>query len=83
MIRQQIIPQQRQYVIQFPEEMIGKPATIIAYSTTEDFSALAPEQNYTDQQPENKEELLAYLRKTGFYANGWKFDRNEANNYDD
>lgn len=79
MIRQIIIPQQRQFVIELPEEMVGKPTEVIAFNIIESGQS---EHGTTKELYPSREEFLAYLRKTGFNAQGWKFNRDEANDYD-
>lgn len=76
MIRQIIIPQQNQHIIQFPDEMLGKQVEVVAFAI-EDAEPRSDDSVFT-----SPEQLSEMLKGASFNANGWKFNRDEVNDYD-
>lgn len=74
MIRQIIIPQQAQHIIQFPTEMIGKQVEVIAFELPGKEAQLA--------DAASLEEFRKSFDSASFPTNGWKFSRDEANDYE-
>ncbi|MFP4093143.1 MAG: hypothetical protein ACLFUB_01570 [Cyclobacteriaceae bacterium] len=79
MIRKIFIPQERKLVLELPEAFIGKEVEVLAFEVS---------QKSDDVDPSNmtKEERIAHLKKElkPFTVNmsGFKFDRDEANDYE-
>jgi hypothetical protein len=76
MIRQIIIPTQKTFTLELPEEFMGKEVEIIAFevNTTSE----------KDSEPEYKtvEELKKALEPFLIDMKDYKFNRDEANDYD-
>ncbi len=58
MIRHLIVPDEREFVIRFPEEMLGKQVEIIAFEI--------PDEEVQDSP--NRDTFLSYLRTSSFTA---------------
>ena len=79
MIRKIIVPTERQYILEIPESFIGKSVEVLAFEVDEPDNE-AP-------QEENKKERLKKIRSAfdgvRVDLSNYKFDRDEANNYDE
>jgi hypothetical protein len=76
MIRKIIIPTEKTYTIELPEEFIGKQVEVLAFEVENQVDKLS--------QPKYKtvEELKKALEPYTINMQGYKFDRDEANDYD-
>lgn len=75
MLREIITPKTSVVTIRFPEEMVGKTVEVIAFEISE--GKIAPTRAQRLKQIEN-------LTKSSLVdLSGFKFDRDEANNYDE
>lgn len=72
MIRKIIVPQERTYVLELPEEFVGQAVEVLAFKVEEEILA----------SKKTVEELEQEL--VGLTANDsdFKFDRSDANNYE-
>ena len=81
MVRKIVIPQERTYTLELPEEFIGKEVEVLAFKVGKD--APTREQTTPDQ---SKEARIEYLRKVlepyRVDLSNFTFDRDEANDYD-
>ena len=75
MLRQIITPKKALVTMRLPEEMVGKTVEVIAFEINEGKSILTRLQRL--QQIEDLTKL------TLIDLSGFKFDRDEANNYDE
>ncbi len=73
MLRKIVIPDQKTFPLQFPDEWIGKTVEVIAFEIEE-----------PTPDPPNKtiDELKAELNGLTVNMQGFKFDRNEATDYE-
>jgi hypothetical protein len=81
MIRKIIVPQERNIVLELPKEFVGKEVEVLAFKVVENTPVPEP-----GSRRDSKEERLKYLvdalEPYRVDMSGYKFDRNEANNYD-
>jgi len=68
MIRHIIVPREKEFVIRFPEEMIGKPTEILVFSIDEEGSPEAIEE--AEDPAPDRDTFLSYLQSSGFAAQG-------------
>lgn len=73
MIREIVKPQGNTYVLQLPDEMIGKTVEVIAFEI-EEKGTLLPQKSMT--------QLRAELKELTVDMKDFKFDRDEANDYE-
>jgi hypothetical protein len=77
MIRKIIVPTERQYILEIPASFIGKNVEVLAFEVAE----------AEELQEENKKERLKKIRSAfdgvRVDLSNYKFDRDEANNYDE
>lgn len=80
MVRQIVVPEDTRLVLDLPEEFIGKRVEITATPLEETESSLAEP---TDAEREARRQRLEKALE-GYRINmgGYKFDRDEANDYD-
>lgn len=81
MIRKIFIPRERKLVLELPEAFIGKEVEVLAFEVAE--KNQAPEQ--TDPIEEKQERIRQILDRFSKYQvdmSDFKFDRDEANNYE-
>jgi hypothetical protein len=67
MIRLIVVPREQEFVIRFPEEMLGKTTEILAFSLSEDAHAAPAEEEAFSP---NRDTFLSYLQSSGFAARG-------------
>lgn len=81
MIRKIIVPTGRQYVLQIPESFIGKNVEVLAFEVIEpDSTGAAQESSETHFQHEGSfSERTKNLR---YHSGGYRFNREEANDYE-
>ena len=81
MVRKIVIPQERTYTLELPEEFIGKEVEVLAFEVSEDVPA--HKKTLSDQ---SREARIEYLRKVlepyRVDLSNFTFDRDEANDYD-
>ena len=81
MIRKIIIPLQETYILQLPTDFIGKKIEVLVFEL--DTDKFLDEE---EQQIKEKEARIQYLRqvleKNRVDLKGYRFDRNEANEYE-
>lgn len=81
MIRKIITPQERTYVLELPEDFVGKEIEVLAFEVEED--SVKPGNDLTKKA---KEERVKYLKKVlephRVDLSNFSFDRDEANNYE-
>jgi hypothetical protein len=75
MVREIITQANSSVTLHLPKEMIGKTVEIIAFEINEDKNALSREQRLRQIEDLTKSTRVDLSR--------FKFDRNEANNYDE
>lgn len=81
MVRQIVIPQDTRLVIDLPEEFVGKSVEVLAFPLNETV-------NPSDEDPSDVERaarlerLNQELKGLTFNSGGYKFNREEANDYD-
>jgi hypothetical protein len=73
MLREIIKPQKASFTMRLPKEMVGKTIEIIAFEIDENESA--PDKKLRSQEIED------LTKATLVDLSGFKFNRNEANNY--
>jgi hypothetical protein len=80
MIREIVKPNSNTYILQIPDEMIGKTVEVIAFEIEEKKSSLLP----TDEHLQGGiDEILGkYNKHPKITHEGFRFDRDEANNYE-
>jgi len=77
MLRQIVVPTDNSFTIHLPDEMIGKTVEVIAFEIKETATSLTyPEANTKIIQ------LNDALEGYTVNSNGYKFDRQDANEYD-
>ena len=81
MIREIIKPERNTYLLQLPDEMVGKTVEVIAFEIEEKKPNL-PQENAEQLRGEMDEILSKYNRHPKITHEGFKFDRDEANNYE-
>ncbi len=81
MIRKIVFPQQRTYLLELPEEFIGKEVEVLAFEVTDSSSTQG--KVFANQ---SQDERLQYLKKAlapyRVDLSNYTFDRNEANDYE-
>ena len=73
MIREIVKPERNTYLLQLPDEMVGKTVEVIAFEIEENI-AINPKKSIS--------ELRNELDGLTVDMKDFKFDRNEANNYE-
>ncbi len=73
MIRKIVVPQERKYVLELPEEFVGKQIEVLAFELDGKMAPLLKK---------SAEDLEKELVGLTFHAPDFKFDRDEANNYE-
>ncbi|MEA5141255.1 hypothetical protein [Arcicella rigui] len=76
LIREIIVPTQNTYTLNLPDEMIGKQVEVIAFEIEE-------KQNSNVNRMEKMQKLTDSLADLRVDLSNFKFNRDEANNYDD
>jgi hypothetical protein len=80
LIREIIVPTDNSYTLNLPDEMIGKQIEVIAFE-------IGKPTSLTDNPEANKAQRMAEIREifkdSAVDLSNFKFDRNEANNYDE
>lgn len=74
LIREIIVPTSTSYVLKLPDEMVGKQVEVIAFELSS--------QTLPDIE-ERMTKINDSLSKLKVDLTNWKFDRDEANNYDE
>jgi hypothetical protein len=74
LIREIIFPTENTYTLHLPEEMIGKQVEIIAFEI---------EKTPEDTKKKNIDDIKAIFKDSLIDLSNYKFDRDEANNYED
>lgn len=83
MIRKIITPQERTYVLELPEDFIGKEIEVLAFEVEED--ATKPGNGLVNQSVGSEDRLRQIENRFSKYQidmSGYQFDRDEANNYE-
>lgn len=78
MVRQIIIPQDSVVTIHLPKEMVGKRVELLAFEIEPAANA-----NLTLTKEEQLQEIEALTAPTRVDLSNFKFDRDEANKYDE
>ena len=81
MIREIVKPERNTYLLQLPDEMVGKTVEVIAFEIEEKKPNL-PQENAEQLRGEMDEILSKYNRHPKITHERFKFDRDEANNYE-
>jgi hypothetical protein len=79
MLREIIIPENSLVTVQLPEEMVGKTVELIAFE-------IEPRDKPDTNNPDKEKELERIRKITAPYLtdlSNFKFNRDEANNYDE
>lgn len=80
MIRKILVPQERKLVLELPEEFIGKEVEVLAFELRQ------KDDNDIDPSTITKEERIVQLKKKlkpfTVQMSDFKFDRDEANDYE-
>ncbi len=81
MIREIVESAENTYIINFPKELVGKKVEVIAFEIEEEKQNLLPPLDETQESrlQDIKERYAKYPRTS---HDNYKFDRNEANNFD-
>ncbi len=74
LIREIIFPTENTYTLKLPEEMIGKQIEIIAFEI---------EKVQLDSTKKSIDDIKAIFKDNLINLSNYKFDRDEANNYED
>lgn len=81
MVRQIVIPEKNQLVIDLPEDFVGKTVEVLAFPLDEPTNS--PLEEISDAELDAR---VARLKKSleglTFNSGGYKFNREEANDYD-
>jgi len=77
MIRKIIIPTERQYILEIPESFIGKNVEVLAFEVSE------AEELKEEKKKERKKKIRSAFDGVRVDLSNYKFDRDEANNYDE
>ncbi len=80
MIREIVTPTENTYVLRLPDEFIGKSVEVLAFPLTET-NPPSETPNETDISA-RMERLKKSLEGYTFNSGGYKFNREEANDYD-
>jgi len=75
MLREIITPVNQDVMLHLPEEMVGKTVEVIAFEINETKGVMSKRERLTQIEELTKNSLTD--------LSGFKFDRNEANNYGD
>lgn len=81
LIREIIYPTENNYTLRLPDEMIGKEVEIIAFEIEK-----TPKKVVSDKMERLEASLLnlqSIFKDNRIDLSNFKFDRDEANNYDD
>ncbi len=81
MVRQIVIPEKNQLVIDLPEDFVGKTVEVIAFPLSEPTED-SPEEVSEAEREARLEQLNKSLEGLTFNSGGYKFNREEANDYD-
>jgi hypothetical protein len=73
------VPQERTFVLELPEEFIGKEVEILAFEVVENTPVPKPG-SVGDSKEERLKYLVDALEPYRIDMSGYKFDRDEANN---
>lgn len=76
LLREIIVPTENAYTLYLPDALIGKRVEVIAFELEEQ----RPE---TQTDPEKKASIQGIFEGVRVDLSHFKFDRNEANNYDE
>jgi len=74
LLREIIFPTENTYTLKLPEEMIGKQIEIIAFEI---------EKAQLDSTKKSIDDIKAIFKDNLINLGNYKFDRDEANNYED
>ena len=77
LIREIIVPTDNTYLLKLPDEMIGKHVEIIA------FESVANRNVDIKERERRRMEIREIFKDSLVDLSNFKFDRNEANNYDE
>ena len=81
MIREIVKPEGNTYLLQLPDEIVGKTVEVIAFEIEEkkpNFPRMSTEQSHGEVD----EILGKYNKHPKISHEGFKFDRDDANNYE-
>ncbi len=79
MLRQIVTPTERQFTLQLPGEMLGKTVEIIAFELNDPHN-----KPYSENEKALRLKKIQDITKNSLVdLSDFKFNRNEANNYDD
>ena len=81
MIRKIITPQERTLVLELPEEFVGKAVEVLAFEV-EDEDSTHEISRSTQKKSERLQQIRDTFAKYRVDMSDFKFDRNEANNYE-
>ena len=83
MIREIVIPTENSYTLLLPDEFIGKKVEVIAFELEESISTeLLDDQHSMLEVEDRLQRIQSALKGYTFNSGGYKFDRDEANDYD-
>ncbi len=77
MIRKIIVPTERQYILEIPESFIGKNVEVLAFEVSE------TEVLQEEDEKGRLKKIRSAFDGVRVDLSNYKFDRDEANNYDD
>jgi len=81
MVRQIVVPENSRLLIDLPEEYVGRSIEVLAFPLNE--TENSPLEEPTDAEREARlERLNKSLEGLTFNSGGYKFNREEANDYD-
>lgn len=78
-IRKIIVPTERQYILEIPESFIGKNVEVLAFEVSEPEKKVMSEKNELDRL----HKIRSAFDGVRVDLSNYKFDRDEANNYDE
>ena len=80
LIRKIIVPTGNSYVLTLPDEMIGKRVEVIAFELNKDIPVIDGE---SVDQSQIVDEIKGIFKENLVDMSGFKFNREEANNYNE
>ncbi len=76
MLREIIVPLDNTYLLKLPDNYVGKPLEVIAFSLDE------KDQNEYLKASKSLAEIKTFFSRFTFNMKGFRFNRDEANNYE-
>lgn len=79
MIRQIVVPTQNNYTLELPDEMVGKKVEVIVF----EIENVTTENNGTNNTEKRLRNIKKIFQDNLIDMSNYKFNRDEANNYDE